>query len=71
MGLLDMLFPTVKNSITEIPAKIGGLHCERCSGEGLELYVIEPDHSYYCAECAEGYLRRKQFEDEEKDWNNK
>jgi hypothetical protein len=68
MGLWDALFPNIKNSITEVPDKIGGLTCENCRGEGLELYIIEPCW-YFCTECAEAHIRKQRFEDEEKDWN--
>jgi hypothetical protein len=71
MGLWDALFPVVKNSITEVPAKIGWLNCEKCSVEGIDLYIVEPYHQYFCTECAEGHIRRQRFEDEEKDWNSK
>ena len=67
MGLLNALFPTIKNSITEVPDKIGGLFCEKCNAEGMELYVVEPCW-YYCHECAEADLRKKRFANEEEEW---
>lgn len=69
--MLDALFPNVKNSITEPPAKIGCFQCEKCELEGVDIYVVGPYDSYLCGECAEAYMRRKRFEDEEKDWNSK
>jgi len=70
MGLWEALFPSRKTPLDELPAKIGGLQCERCQGYGLELYIVEPCW-YYCAECVEGSERKKRFEAEEKDWNKK
>ena len=52
------------NPITEIDKNCSGLMCTECSIVNTPT-LYEVDGFLYCAECAEGKLRRKRFEEED------
>lgn len=62
------LFDSADMPVDEVDRKPGGLVCLGCGCQPKIMCNL--DGLYYCEECAEGVLRKRRFEEEEKDWNN-